>query len=157
MYKYIEKLQELRVLKRQEDEINKKKSELTKPILTDYSWLPILHKTYIEVTGGDDRDPETRSVFLLLMAYLYSPHALAGYKCRRYYRKKLATLFSFVSPCTISINTSTAVFQYLHYSWFRERVEGVFDEMLRIFEKKEPKLFADIKNSCTFAAENNIQ
>ena len=145
MYDNLQKIKELKFLKKEQEQIKNRMREIAKPILTDFKWLPILHKTYIEVTGGDDRDPESRSAFLLIMAILYSPNALAGMRSKKHYRERMAKLFSFISPCTISLNTSTAVFHYIHYQWYRERVDEIFDDMLKIFEEKHPKLYETIK------------
>lgn len=145
MYEKIKELDELRDIKREMDVLSAKMNRIAKPLLTDLSYIPVLHKVFMEVVDGDDRDIETRSIFFLIMAYLYTPKVFAGFRCNRFYRKRLATLFSFISPCTISSNTSTAVFQYIHYSWFRERVDGIFNEMLKTLSKKEPKIFENIK------------
>lgn len=145
MYDNLDKIKELKALIKEQEILERTKNEIAKPILTDFKYLPILHKTYIEVTGGDDRDPESRSAFLLLMAILYSPGTLAGMRSRRHYREKMATLFSFISPCTISLNTSTAVFHYIHYSWYRERVDAVFEDMKTVFKKNNPKLYELLK------------
>lgn len=145
MFKRIKQLDELRDLKKEMDSLSSKMNRIAKPLLTDLSHIPTLHKVFMEVVDGDDRDIETRSIFFLIMAYLYTPKVFAGFRCNRFYRKRLATLFSFISPCTISSNTSIAVFQYIHYSWFRERVDGIYNEMLTILSKKEPEIFANLK------------
>ena len=145
MYERIKEIDELRDIKKEMDILSQRMNAIAKPVLTDLSYIPTLHKVFMDVVDGDDNDIETRSIFFLIMAYLYTPKVFAGFRCNKYYRKKLATLFSFISPCTISLNTSTAVFQYLHYAWFRERVDEAYNKMLTILQKKEPKLFDLLK------------
>lgn len=141
MREYIEKLQELKTLRKEINAINTRIDAIAKPKLSDYGYLPFLHKVFLDVTNGDDRDPEIRGLFLLLVAYFYSPHALAGMKCKKHYRRNISTLFSFLSPCTISLNTSTAVFQYLHYKQYRTFADNVFSKILDVIKDEDPELY----------------
>lgn len=145
MYDRIKELDELKEIKKEMDMLSAKMNKIAKPILTDLSYIPFLHKTFMEVVDGDDRDIETRSIFFLIMAYLYTPKVFAGFRCNRFYRKRLSTLFSFISPCTISSNTSTAVFQYIHYSCFRDQVDDIYNKMLLKIKEKEPFIYEKLK------------
>lgn len=145
MYDRIKQIDELKDIKREMDRLSSRMNKIAKPILTDLSYIPTFHKIYIGIVDGDDRDIETRSIFFLIMAYLYTPKVFAGFRCNRFYRKRLSTLFSFISPCTISSNTSTAVFQYIHYPWFRDLVDDIYDKMLLKIKEKEPQIYDKLK------------
>lgn len=117
-------------------------NELSKPILTDLSLLPVIYNLYLglfEKRGITDKatKPYHRRKFLLVILYLYSPRTLAGGKMIGGLRDKLAELFGLSGKSTVSDNIPDLVFHYENYRDFRKDVDMIYDEIcqaLNVFQ-----------------------
>lgn len=125
------KIEEIQAVRIQKNELEKKETALSTPLLTDFALIDSLYHWFKE--GLTERNCPSRSdcvtqrkKFLFIILYLYSPATLAGGKMRKGLRDKLARTLEIHSRTTISDNCSDVVFLYNRYKYFKNGVNDLF-------------------------------
>ena len=123
---------ELREIYRMKDELSYKESALSKPILTDYSLLPLIYKLFSEECIQERRISVTdRMKFIFITLFLYAPSSLAGRKMPDGLRAALSSLFPSLSPCVLSNNKKQTVFFYEIYKRYGEELNAAYRKIMQ--------------------------
>lgn len=131
----------LKQLREQAEELTGEINALSEPMFEDLSLLPEVYEAYKRVfsrygCSGDAMFVRNRKKFLLVVLYLFSPSALAGYRMRTGLRKKVSELFGLTTSTPISDNCAGLIVQYNAYADFRRDVDLIFQEVLDYFSMK---------------------
>lgn len=120
------------------DELSYKESTLSKPILTDYSLLPLIYKLFSEECIQERRISVTdRMKFIFITLFLYAPSSLAGRKMPDGLRTALSSLFPSLSPCVLSNNKKQTVFFYEIYKRYGEELDTAYRKIMQSLEGME--------------------
>lgn len=106
-------------------------AEISEPILSDYSLLPMMYDAFAEVfykRGCPENATKVyhRKKLLLIIVSLYSPMALVGGRLRVGLRSQIAKLFNLNSETSISDNVSSVINDYNIYRDFRRDVDIIY-------------------------------
>lgn len=128
------------------DRISAIKSELKKlqmeylhyitPTLSDTELLPVIFDWYKELSpdaGQSNREAKAAfsQGFILIVTLLYSPTSLTGGKLPYGLRSQLSHIFQYKSPTSISNIVPNLLFLYKTYASFREKVDTIFEQIIK--------------------------
>lgn len=135
MKKEFSSITELKSIREQIKMISKKEKDLSNPILSDRSIIPLIYEWFKEILNEMDPYPNVDSViqrkkFLFIILYLFAPGALAGGRSPKGLRDKIANVFHDLSPCVISLNISDILFIYQNYKDFSGDIDHIYDEIM---------------------------
>jgi hypothetical protein len=130
---------ELREIKCEKEQLEKRERELAKPALEDFSLLPTLYEWFNEILADMPSPSHSDSVirrkkFLFIAMILYCPDALLGYKMKSGLRKELAEMLN-ISASVISNNVNDLLFIYSHYNTFMLEIERIYGNIIMRIEK----------------------
>jgi hypothetical protein len=135
------RIEELKKLRSERLELEKRERELERPVLTDLSLLPTLYGWFGEILDGMSLPPCPDSVmqrkkFLFVVMALYCPEAILGDRIRSGLREALSEVLN-VSACVISKNMNDLLFMYSHCSKFMSETERTYGKILMRIKKME--------------------
>lgn len=135
MNKEFSSIVELKSIREQKSRLSERENELSRPFLSDYSFIPTLYVWFKEILANRDCPPNPESVnqrkkFLFIILFLYSPSVLAGGKMPDGLREELCRTLGMNTGSTISKNCVDVVFLYQNYKYFRQDIEYLYAEIL---------------------------
>ena len=135
MNKEFSSIVELKSIREQKSRLSERENELSRPFLSDYSFIPTLYVWFKEILANRDCPPNPESVnqrkkFLFIILFLYSPSVLAGGKMPDGLREELCRTLGMNTGSTISKNCADVVFLYQNYKDFRKDIEYLYAEIL---------------------------
>ena len=124
----IERIERIRIKKK---ELLEMENSLSKPLIHDFTLIPIIYKYFVEEIQKDDFAPNEKSViqrkkFIFIILYLFSPSTLSGGKMRMRLRNAIAEAVQVKSLSIISDNCNDVAFLYKHYKGFCDEVKQLF-------------------------------
>lgn len=128
-------ISELKSIREQKSRLSEREAELSTPVLTDLSLIPMVYEWFNDIQSGRDCSPRKESVhqrkkFIFVILNLYSPSTLAGGKITKGVRDKISDLFVGCSPSNISHNCADVTFQFQQYKEFRRDIEYIYTEIV---------------------------
>ncbi len=132
-------IHELNFIELEKKKLIERETELSAPVLTDLSYIPLIFEWFCELNEQLPCDMqetvvETRKEFLFIILALYCPPTLAN-KCRRLkkgVRQELAKLFHYKYHSSISNFIHQDIyFSYLNYTKFARNVEYFYPEIMK--------------------------
>ena len=141
MTKEFSSIVELKSIREQKSRLSEREQELASPILTDLSLIPEIYDWFKELLTGMDCPPNLESVtqrkkFLFIVLFLFAPSVLAGGRLPNGIRAEISGVFPDVSPCVISNNIADVSFIYQQYKDFRQDIEYLYNQILKILKVK---------------------
>lgn len=126
------KIAEIKSIREDISRLSERETELTKPILTDLSFIETLYEWFKEiVSSGPKRDRSIQQKeFIFIILFMYSPGTLAGGKMKSGLRDKLGDTLGIKGKSAISDKLDTLVFSYKMYKYFRQDLNRVYTDLL---------------------------
>jgi hypothetical protein len=128
------KIEELRKIRSAKERLDEKERELTKPVLEDFSLLPVLYGRFKEILADMPLPPDPDSViqrkkFLFVVIKLYSPASFYGYIVKKRLCKELSRMFG-LTRVSISRNISDMLFFCEHFLDYRNEAEAIYEKII---------------------------
>lgn len=127
------KIFELKSLSEQESELEKRKIELSKPLLTKLEYIPMMYKWSCElhVSCGalkkEEADAKFKREFLFVVLYFYSPETLAYQKkIKNGVRGVLAEVLGFTAASGVSNLSLDVATWYGRYKDYQQSIDSLF-------------------------------
>ena len=126
------KIAEIKSIREDISRLSERETELTKPILTDLSFIETLYEWFKEIaSSGPKRDRSIQQKeFIFIILFMYSPGTLAGGKMKSGLRDKLGDTLGIKGKSAISDKLDTLVFSYKMYKYFRQDLNRVYTDLL---------------------------
>ena len=126
------KIAEIKSIREDISRLSERETELTKPILTDLSFIETLYEWFKEIaSSGPKRDRSVQQKeFIFIILFMYSPGTLAGGKMKSGLRDKLGDILGIKGKSAISDKLDTLVFSYKMYKYFRQDLNRVYTDLL---------------------------
>lgn len=118
-----------------------RKSELTRPMLSNLDLIPTLYDWFLEAAKKLPKRNKSilNKEFIFIVLFLYSPGTLAGGKMKFGVRKRIADTLS-INACTaVSNKCSGIVFMYKIYKYFRSDLHILYYEIMNKIEENMTK------------------
>lgn len=133
-------ISELKSIREQKSRLSEREAELSVPVLTDLSLIPIIYEWFNEIQEGRDCAPRRDSVhlrkkFIFIILDMYSPSTLAGGRVSSKIREVLSSTV-YCNPSYISHNIENVLFLFQQYKEFRRDIEYIYTEIVNRLKVK---------------------
>lgn len=135
MTKEFSSIVELKSIREQKSRLSEREQELSSPILTDFTLIPEIYEWFREILSNPESVTQ-RKKFLFIVLFLFAPSVLAGGRLPNGIRAEISGVFPDVSPCVISNNIADVSFIYQQYKDFRQDIEYLYNQILKILKVK---------------------
>ena len=130
----LEKIRELRELKKKKEQIDEQEKQITTPVVTDISLVKKIYDIFWEILEERDFPPRRGSImqrkkFFFVIISLYCPSYFIGSKMSKGLRNELSTLFKYNGPSTVSDLCHSIVDQYVIYKDLRQDINSIIEEI----------------------------
>lgn len=126
------KIAEIKSIREDISRLSERETELTKPILTDLSFIETLYEWFKEIVSSGPK--RYRSIqqkeFIFIILFMYSPGTLAGGKMKSGLREELGKSIGVKTASAISNKINEIVFMYKLYKYFRSDLNRIYTEIL---------------------------
>lgn len=129
----VEKISKIVNLYKQKDLLLKEELELTKPLLTDYSLIPLLYERFCEISAQKNR-VYRRKEFMFVCILLYAPRLIVKNNRERVLFNAWRVIFPDISPSRLSHDKENLLIYYRLYEDFRENVNKAYYYILEKLE-----------------------
>lgn len=134
----MKEIQELKSVKKAIHELKAKETDLSRPKLKDFSLIKKMYDVFCQIQQKRNisiSGTYQRGKFLYLVMLFYSPGTLAGGNTLRGLNNALLELFKIKDRTFISNNISESIFYYENYVDFKEDVDFLYSEIVKVFSE----------------------
>lgn len=135
------RVEELRKIRAEIDGLRDEEQRLSVPIVQNMGMIRNLYDVYRIVLKRQDskavpEDTENRKKFLYAILYVCSPATLVGEVMRHRLRECVSEVTGW-TPTSVSRDYKTAMFFYDTYRSFRDSVNAIIKDMLKVLRREE--------------------
>lgn len=114
-----------------------RKSELTRPMLSNLDLIPTLYDWFLEAAKKLPKRNKSilNKEFIFIVLFLYSPGTLAGGKMKNGLRSKIGDTLGIIGKSSISDKLDSLVFHYRMYKYFRNDLNHIYSSIKKRINK----------------------
>lgn len=131
----LDEILSIQEIKQKKESILKLEKEMCSPLLTDFSFIPIIYewfKSYMNELNcpinplSVKHSVKQRKKFILVILYLFAPASIVGNKMPNRLRETIANTLGIEKHSIVSICCKDLVFSLRYYKDFKRDAEGAF-------------------------------
>lgn len=134
------RVKELRRIRESIEALREEEEAFSRPIVANMGMIRNLYDVFCVALSRQDcgrpTDADNRKKFLYAILYLFSPATLVGGSMRHRMRENITEIIG-CTPTGVSRDYKTAIFFYDTYNTFRESVDSILRDMLKVLGKTD--------------------